>query len=79
MADIDRPVRNDAQEVADETGIAESSVNATDPYDDRWGQVWERSYEIRGGSDWDEKVRDGTASDGERERADQQAFKEIFG
>ena len=55
-------------EVADEMGVSSSMLNGVDPYDPRWKQMRERSYEIR---------QDSSGTDSQT--ADQQAFREIFG
>lgn len=55
-------------EVSAETGISTSALSSTDPYDSRWGDVWDRSGELRE----ENPGMDTTQSD-------QRATQEIFG
>lgn len=56
-------------EVSGETGIPMNMLDGVSEYDERWGDVWARAYDIR-------KERGGEEHD---PRDDQQAFKEVFG
>ena len=63
------------------SGKTAALIEAADPYDPRWQEMRERSYEIRGGSDWDGRVANMSSQQKDREvqYADQRAIQEIFG